>query len=96
MMPLSFAAILGGMVTLIGSSTNLLVAGAAVGMEQPAIGFFDFAVLGSLLAGIGLAYVILILPRLLPERASITSQIAGEVKQFIAQIDVRPGSPLVG
>ncbi len=96
MMPLSFAAILGGMVTLIGSSTNLLVAGAAVTMEQPTMGFFDFAAPGALLAVIGLAYVIWILPRLLPERESLASQIAGEGKQFIAQIEVRPGSPLVG
>ncbi|MFP6747984.1 MAG: SLC13 family permease [Alphaproteobacteria bacterium] len=96
MMPLSFAAILGGMVTLIGSSTNLLVAGAAVAMEQPAIGFFDFAIPGALLALIGLVYVIWVLPRLLPERQSMASQMAGEGKQFIAQIEVRPGSPLVG
>ena len=96
MMPLSFAAILGGMVTLIGSSTNLLVAGAAASMGQPSLGFFDFAVPGSLLAVVGLCYVVWILPRLLPERASMASEIAGEGKQFIAQIDVRPGSPLVG
>jgi len=96
MMPLSFAAILGGMVTLIGSSTNLLVAGAATSMGQQPLGFFDFAVPGSLLAAVGLTYVIWILPRLLPERASMASEMAGEGKQFIAQIDVRPGSPLVG
>lgn len=96
MMPLSFAAILGGMVTLIGSSTNLLVAGAAAGMAQPAIGFFDFAVPGSVLAAVGLAYVFFILPHLLHERASLASEITGDGKQFIAQIAVRPGSPLVG
>ncbi|MDP6872943.1 MAG: SLC13 family permease [Alphaproteobacteria bacterium] len=96
LMPLSFAAILGGMVTLIGSSTNLLVAGAAAGMAQPAIGFFDFAAPGGVLAAVGLAYVIWVLPRLLPERASMASEMAGEGKQFIAQIAVRPGSPLVG
>ncbi|MFP6773647.1 MAG: SLC13 family permease [Alphaproteobacteria bacterium] len=96
MMPLSFATILGGMVTLIGSSTNLLVAGAAVGMGQPAIRFFDFADLGILLAMIGLAYVIWLLPRLLPERQSMASQVSGDGKQFIAQIEVRHGSPLVG
>lgn len=96
MMPLSFAAILGGMVTLIGSSTNLLVAGATTAMDQPAMGFFDFAVPGSLLAFVGLIYVIFVLPRLLPERASMASEITGDGKQFIAQIAVRPGSPLVG
>ena len=96
MMPLSFAAILGGMVTLIGSSTNLLVAGAAAGMDQPTIGFFDFAVPGGVLAIVGLAYVCFILPHLLNERASLASEITGDGKQFIAQIAVRPGSPLIG
>jgi len=96
MMPLSFAAILGGMVTLIGSSTNLLVAGAAADLDQPAIGFFDFAVPGGVLAIVGLAYVVLILPHLLRERASLASEITGDGKQFIAQILVRTGSPLVG
>ena len=96
MMPLSFAAILGGMVTLIGSSTNLLVAGAADAMNQPAIGFFDFAVPGSLLAIVGLTYVFFVLPYLLNERASMASELTGEGKQYIAQIAVRPGSPLVG
>ncbi|MDA1099310.1 MAG: SLC13 family permease [Proteobacteria bacterium] len=96
MMPLSFAAILGGTVTLIGSSTNLLVAGAAAGMGQPAIEFFDFAMPGVVLAIVGLVYVFFILPHLLHERASLASEITGDGKQFIAQIAVRPGSPLVG
>lgn len=96
MMPLSFAAILGGMVTLIGSSTNLLVAGAAAGMEQPAIGFFDFAVPGGVLAIVGLVYVFFMLPYLLHDRASLASEITGEGKQFIAQIPVRQGSRLIG
>ncbi|MDP6564587.1 MAG: SLC13 family permease [Alphaproteobacteria bacterium] len=96
MMPLSFAAILGGMTTLIGSSTNLLVSGAVTGMGRPAIGFFDFVVPGTVLALVGLAYVLLVLPRLLGDRASMTAEITGGGKQFIAQIDVGPGSPLLG
>jgi di/tricarboxylate transporter len=98
MIPLSFAAILGGMTTLIGSSTNLLVSASAANSGLDPIGFFDFTITGSILAGVGLIYVIFVAPRLLPDRASyaqgLTEGAAG--KQFIAQIDVRAGSPLIG
>ena len=92
MMPLGFAAILGGMVTLIGSSTNLLVDGAAAGMDQPAMGFFDFAIPGAMLAVVGLLYILFVLPHLLYERASMASEMTGNGKQFIAQLSVRAGS----
>ncbi|WP_416897472.1 MAG: SLC13 family permease [Minwuia sp.] len=98
MIPLSYAAILGGMTTLIGSSTNLLVSASAANAGAAPLGFFDFTITGSILAGVGLVYVIFVAPRLLPDRASyaqsLTEGAAG--KQFIAQIDVRQGSQLVG
>jgi len=96
MLPLSFAAILGGMTTLIGSSTNLLAAGTYRAMGGPALGFFDFAVPGLFLAVVGLVYVLLVLPRLLPDRAPYTEQLVGDGRQYIAQISVATGSPLDG
>ncbi|WP_417514927.1 SLC13 family permease [Minwuia sp.] len=98
MIPLSYAAILGGMTTLIGSSTNLLVSASAVNAGAAPLGFFDFTITGSILAAVGLVYVIFIAPRLLPDRASYAQSLTeGAVgKQFIAQIDVREGSPLIG
>lgn len=97
LMPLSFAAILGGMTTLIGSSTNLLVSGTLTGLGFSPIGFFDFVVPGAVIAGVGLVYVLLVAPRLLPDRASMAREIVGgDGKQYIAQIAVRPGSGLVG
>ncbi len=97
MMPLSFIAILGGMTTLIGSSTNLLVAAAFEDQTGQTIGFFDFTVPGLVLAGVGALYVIFIAPRLLPDRSSLADEIVGsDGKQFIAQIEVRPGGALVG
>jgi len=96
MMPLSYTAILGGMTTLIGSGTNLLAAGTLAGMGLPAVGFFDFFVPGVLLAGVGLAYVLLVLPRLLPDRAAYTQEYVGDGKQYIAQMRVPPGSSLDG
>ncbi|MDX1581405.1 MAG: SLC13 family permease, partial [Alphaproteobacteria bacterium] len=97
MIPLSFVAILGGMTTLIGSSTNLLVSGAAEKAGLAAIGFFDFAVPGVVLASVGMIYSMFILPRIMPDRSDMAESFAGEDgKQFIAEIDVAPGSILDG
>ncbi len=97
LMPLSFVAILGGMTTLIGSSTNLLVSGAYQTAGGDALGFFDFAVPGLFLASIGFLYIIFIAPRLLPTEtgaASNEAKITG--KQFIIQIDLTEGNSLIG
>lgn len=97
MIPLSFVSILGGMTTMIGSSTNLLVVGVAVSMGMPAIGFFDFTAIGTMLAVIGCVYAIFILPRMLPARSTMLQEVSGgQGKQFIAQIPVGYGHPLVG
>ena len=97
MMPLSFAAILGGMTTLIGSSTNLLVSGTAADLGLEPLGFFDFTIPGLVLAGIGLLYVQFVAPRLLPERPPEPYEVKpGTGKQFIAQFTIEPGSELVG
>src|SRR3546814_4466416 len=54
MMPLSFAAILGGMTTLIGSSTNLLVSGMLVELREPGLSFFQFTIPGLVVAFVGM------------------------------------------
>jgi len=97
MMPLSFAAILGGMTTLIGSSTNLLVSSALMKMGEPGFGFFSFTVPGLVVAGVGLVYVIFVLPRLLPDRRTAgVSLRAQAARQFKAQITVEPGDRFDG
>jgi len=97
MMPLSFAAILGGMTTLIGSSTNLLVSGELGALGEAPFGFFDFMVPGLVLASIGLVYVLLVAPRLLPvRRPQDVAGSDGSGRQFIAQIVVPEGSKLIG
>ena len=96
LMPLSYAAILGGMTTLIGSSTNLLVAGVAR-QNGTEIGFFDFTGPGLILAAVGSVYVMLILPKLLRKRAGMAEELSPvSGKQFITQIDIVPGHALEG
>lgn len=96
MMPLSFVAILGGMTTLVGSSTNMLVSSAMKDLGQEPLQFFDFTVPGVMMASIGFLYVIFILPRLVPVRKSLTKELVGTEKEFVAEIDVTKHSKLVG
>ena len=96
LMPLSFAALLGGKTTLIGTSTNLLAAGVAQ-KSGLTIGFFEFTIPAVIMAAIGFAYVALLLPRILAARAGMADQMTGgRGKQFIAQIDITYGHPLAG
>lgn len=96
MMPLSYAAILGGMTTIIGSSTNLLVSSAMVEMGYRPLGFFEFTAPALILVGVGMIYVLLIAPLILPKRASIKDEIVGGEKEFVAELDIAADSKLVG
>ncbi|PCI98418.1 MAG: SLC13 family permease [Alphaproteobacteria bacterium] len=96
MMPLSYVAILGGMVTLVGSSTNMLVSSSMVEVGYAPLGFFDFAIPGAMLASVGFIYVILVVPRTLPNRASIKEELVGGETEFVAELDIAEDSKLVG
>lgn len=97
MIPLGFAVVMGGKLTLIGSSTNLLVSGTLVEIGERPMGFFEFTVPGMVLAAAGFLYALFICPRLLPDRAGIAGAImGGGGKQFIAQITVTEKSKLAG
>ena len=69
LMPTNHANLLGGMVTTIGTSTNLLVIDVARRQGVPEIGMFDFVLPATIAASIGVVYLWLIAPRLLPPRA---------------------------
>lgn len=96
MMSLSYVAILGGMTTLIGSSTNLLVSSALTEVGEPALSFFGFAGVALPMALAGAAYSIFVLPRLLPERGDLAEHLVSTNRRFLAEIDVIPGCRLAG
>ncbi|WND02480.1 SLC13 family permease [Temperatibacter marinus] len=97
MMPLSFVAILGGNLTVIGSSTNLLASGAYELSGGEKIGFFDFTIPGSVMAVVGITYILFIMPRILKPRSNLASRIQDRSgKQFLFQIDITAGSKLEG
>lgn len=98
LMPLSFASILGGMITLIGTPPNIVVSeirGAALG--EP-FQMFDFAPVGLACAVMGVAYVALLGWRLLPtdQRAPNTGQDSFELADYIAEVRVAEGSVIIG
>ncbi|WP_367715004.1 SLC13 family permease [Nitratireductor sp. GISD-1A_MAKvit] len=96
LMPLSFMTILGGMTTLIGSSTNLLVAGVA-GKAGLSIGFFDLTMPGFLLAAAGALYVFFVMPRILRDSSSEkTFRQMQSGTQFIGEIRIVPDHPFIG
>lgn len=97
LMPLSFIAILGGMTTLIGSSTNLLVANYAAQISDLRLTFFSFTPIGLMVAGVGALYVLFVMPRFLKTRKTMADEFQSTSgKQFIAQIEITYGHPLIG
>ena len=98
MMPLSFICILGGMTTLIGSSTNLLVAGAVEESGLMKIEFFTITYPGLLLAMTGAVYVLLVMPYLLKniDAAETDESQDQSGKQYIVEFRLRAGDSLVG
>ena len=95
MMPLSYAAILGGMTTLIGSSTNLLISSSMSQQGLRPLTFFEITPLGLVLAGVAIIYVLFILPLIMPERKSASSTVSGG-RHYISQFVVPADSGLMG
>lgn len=75
LMPLSYASILGGCCTLIGTSTNLLVNGSLKDLGEEPMTMFELAPLGIPLAVAGIAYLVIFGPKLIPARSSITGSL---------------------
>jgi len=96
MMPLSFICILAGMTTLVGSSTNILVAGVLDRMTDETVGFFDPAWPGIILALIGVTYIVFASKWLLPRRTLLSNERAHSGQQYIAEIRITDKHPLRG
>ncbi len=97
MMPLSFVAILGGMTSLIGSSTNILVYNSLLTYTGIKLGFFDFTFPGSIIAICGFFYVFFFSKYLLPDRSPIANKLVENSENFfITQIIIHEKSSLIG
>ncbi|WP_412553995.1 SLC13 family permease [Shimia sp. MIT1388] len=95
LMPLSFATILGGMATLIGTPPNIIIASIREESLGEPFKMFDFAPVGGLTAIAGLLFVALIGWRLIPDREDAGKKVA-DLGQYIAELTVPAESKLIG
>jgi len=95
LMPLAFATILSGGISLISTSTNLVVSGAMPGFGLAPLGFFELAPVGLVLTVVGMLYLFFIAPRLIPDRGDEAAT-EDPKRRFAAEIVLTPSSKLIG
>ena len=93
LIPLSYAAIMGGVMTLIGTSTNLIINSFVIEAGYEGIGFFDFIYIGLPLGIFGILFLIVAAPKILPKKGEVVSLQNGN---YFLEADILPGSKLVG
>jgi di/tricarboxylate transporter len=97
LIPIAFASQLGGVCTLIGSSTNILVDSIARSGGYQGFQIFEFARLGSILLAVGILYIVLLSFKLLPKRKGTHQQIDKyRLADYLAELTVTEESPLIG
>jgi di/tricarboxylate transporter len=96
LIPLSYATILGGTLTLIGTSTNMVVNSLAMASGQPSLQMFDFTPVGIPLMISGMLFITFWLSRKLPERKDVISNLSEHTREYMVEATVRPKSWYVG
>lgn len=96
LIPLSYLTILGGTITLVGTSTNLVVNGFVTDAGYESLGMFDFTVVGVSVAVIGILYIVFLGPSLLPDRKDAISDFREKSREYVTETILTSRSPLIG
>lgn len=98
LIPLSYLAILGGVCSLIGTSTNLVVNGLIIARmgEAQGMGLFEITAIGLPVAVLGVAYLYFFGQKLLPERKELIEQLGEARREYLVEMLVQPGCRLIG
>ncbi|OKH21998.1 SLC13 family permease [Hydrococcus rivularis NIES-593] len=99
LIPLSYATVLGGMITVIGTSTNILASGVSKKLGYGEFSLFQFTALGLITFIVGLVYLSIVAPRLLPARKPVSSGRFSEdykLQDYVSEITIPPNSSLIG
>lgn len=96
LIPISYAAILGGMCTLIGTSTNLIVHGLMIENGYSGFGFFELSKIGIPIAIIGLVYLTFFSSKILPQSKTVTSEIEQNSRDYVIELKVKNEYQFIG
>lgn len=96
LIPLSFASQFGGVCTLMGTSTNLLVSSISEKAGLGAFSMFEFSSFGLILLGVGVVYLLITSRWLLPARRGAELADAYQLREYLTEVRVMPDSPLIG
>ncbi|CAM9289391.1 unnamed protein product, partial [Ectocarpus sp. 13 AM-2016] len=101
LIPLSYSCIMGGLLTVIGTSTNLVVQGLVLDekLSDPsieAIGFFEPGYIGVPLGVVGMLYLVLFAPRVLPSRGGLFRYVRDRAKELLTEVQVMDDFPYKG
>ncbi|WP_017303105.1 SLC13 family permease [Spirulina subsalsa] len=99
MIPLSYCTILGGTLTLIGTSTNVLASGLSAQLGYSEFSIFQFTPISIITFSVGLIYIIFLSPYLLPNREKNTESSIAEdyqLKEYVSELVLTPRSTLIG
>jgi len=96
LMPLSFAAILGGLITVLGTSTNLVISGLLEAEDLDPIGVFEITKIGLPVAAVGVVALVVLAPRLLRTRAPARGDLETNVREFVVDMEVVADGPVDG
>ncbi len=100
MMPLSFAAILGGCATLVGTSTNLIVNGLVIEQtittDLKPLNVFDFSIVGGSMIIVGAFYMLFIGDRLISKREVAKPDMPNDTREYLFELQLKKGSEVIG